>query len=322
MISIITPTYNSSKFIYRLHDSLAKQSDKDFEWIVVDDYSNDETIKILTKLTPPGLGGMRVYKMPFNSGGGIAASVGVIKSIGNITTIIDQDDELDSNAIFNIKNYFINTFKKKEVAVVLFPSVQPNSGKQISSLYPGVLFKISYFVYKEKESVDGVMAMKGDLARYYYTLPDCARTLLSSVIWLRISKKYFFEYAGGDPVLIYHRDNNKSHSNRIRVSSHLIFSFARILDYHDKYYYLQPIKWLRYTLALYHFSISYYGSPIPIFKLISRWSTKVWCSLLLPFGIIAHFLKPKYEIIKYKNMDPNVCAEISKEVRNETYKIT
>ena len=113
MISIITPTYNSSKFIYRLHDSLAKQSDKVFYWIVVDDYSYDETIKILTKLTPPGLGGMRVYKMPFNSGGGIAASVGVIKSIGNITTIIDQDDELDSNAIFNIKNYFINTFKKR-----------------------------------------------------------------------------------------------------------------------------------------------------------------------------------------------------------------
>ena len=222
MISIITPTYNSSKFIYRLHDSLAKQSDKDFEWIVVDDYSNDETIKILTKLTPPGLGGMRVYKMPFNSGGGIAASV-VIKSIGNITTIIDQDDELDSNAIFNIKNYFI----KFKGSSCLFPSVQPNSGKQISSLYPGELFKM-YFV-QQKESVDGVMAMKGDLARYYYTLPDCARILLSSVIWLRISKKYFFEYAGSDPVLIYHRDNNKSHSNRIRVSSHLIFSFARIL---------------------------------------------------------------------------------------------
>ena len=105
MISIITPTYNSSKFIYRLYNSLINQSDKDFEWIVVDDYSNDETLKILTKLTPPGTGGMRIYKMPFNSGGGIAASVGIIKSSGSITTIIDQDDELATNAIFNIKNY-------------------------------------------------------------------------------------------------------------------------------------------------------------------------------------------------------------------------
>ena len=48
----------------------------------------------MSQLTPPGRGGIVVYKMPFNSGGGIAGSVGVIKSSGVITTIIDQDDEL------------------------------------------------------------------------------------------------------------------------------------------------------------------------------------------------------------------------------------
>ena len=130
MISIITPTFNSGNFIKRLHSSLMKQSDKDFEWIIVDDYSQDNTLDILYNLTPPGRGGMYVYKMPFNSGGGIAGSVGVIKSSGTITTIIDQDDELVPNAIFTIKNYFVDIFKKKEVAAVLFPSVQPESGKQ------------------------------------------------------------------------------------------------------------------------------------------------------------------------------------------------
>ena len=319
MISIITPTYNSVNFIKRLHNSLIKQSDKDFEWIVVDDYSNDDTIKILSNLNPPGQGGMRIYQMPFNSGGGIAASVGVMKSTGSITTVIDQDDELSPDAVLTIKNYFINVFEKKEVAVVLFPSLETKKGKSISSLKEGELFKITYFVYKEKDSVDGVMAMKGDIARYYYSLPDCSRTLLSSVIWLKVSQKYFFEFAGGKPILIYHKDDIQSHSNSVRVSSHLIFSFARILDSHDKYYYMQPIKWLRYTLALFHFSISYYGSPIPVFGLISRFSTKLWCSLIMPLGIIAHYFKPNYKVVDYKSMDPKVCAKIIQEVQNTHY---
>lgn len=319
MISIITPTFNAKEYIYRLHNSLSRQSDKDFEWIIVDDCSDDETLDILSQLTPPGRGGIVVYKMPFNSGGGIAGSVGVIKSSGVITTIIDQDDELVPEAILTIKNYFNKVLKKKEVAAVLFPSIQPESGKQISSLTKGELFKISYFVYKEKIAVDGVVAMKGDLARYYYSLSDCSRTLLSSVIWLKVSKKFFFEYAGGRPILIYHRDNSQSHSNSVRVSNHLIYSFTRILDYHDKYYYLNPLKWFRHTLGLFHFSISYYGTPFPIFKNLTRASTIIWCILVMPIGVIAHFLKKKHRIVKHENMDPRTCANIIKEVRKDLH---
>ena len=316
MISIITPTFNSSNCIHRLHSSLKSQTEKDFEWIVVDDGSKDNTLDILSKLSSPGHGGMFVYQMPFNSGGGMAGSVGVIKSSGSITTIIDHDDELVPNAVFTIKDYFKKIEDKNEVAIVLFPSIQPDSGKKISSLEVGELFKISYFVYKEKDSVDGVMAWKGDLARQYYKFPDCAQTVLSSVIWLKVSQDYYFEYAGGSPILLYHMDNAQSTTNSIRVSNHLIHSFARILDYHDRYYYIQPLKWLRYTLALFHFSISYYRSPFPVLSLLSRWSTKIWYILLIPFGVIAHFFKPNFKIVEYKSMDPIACADIVHEIRN------
>ena len=130
--------------------------------------------------------------------------------------------------------------------------------------------------------------MKGDLARYYYSLSDCSRTLLSSVIWLKVSKKFFFEYAGGRPILIYHRDNSQSHSNSVRVSNHLIYSFTRILDYHDKYYYLNPVKWLN-TLGLFH--NMYYGTPFPIFKNLTRASTIIWCILVMPIGVCTFFEK-------------------------------
>lgn len=315
MISIITNTYNSSKFIHRLYHSLISQSEKNFEWILVDDNSEDNTIEILTQLTSPGRGGMRIYKMPFNSGGTIVSSVGAKKSLGSIVVRIDHDDELVPDALLLIKNYFYKIKQKKDVAGVLFPSVQPKSGRKISSLHPGKLFKYSYFMSKEKESVDGIMALKGDVARHYFSLAFYTRTFLNGAIWLEISKKYFFEYSGGDPILIYHRDNIQSQSNNLKVSNKLVYSFARILDYHDKYYYTHPLKWIRYTLGLIHFTIVYYGSPLPVFGLLSRWSTRVWCALMLPFGVIAHFFKTNLEVVHYKEMSPKDCAEIVKEVK-------
>ena len=47
MISIITPTYNRGYCIKNLYDSLLEQTKKDFEWIIVDDGSADDTAEIV-----------------------------------------------------------------------------------------------------------------------------------------------------------------------------------------------------------------------------------------------------------------------------------
>ena len=42
-ISVITPTYNRANTLHRVYDSLVGQTNRDFEWIVVDDGSTDNT---------------------------------------------------------------------------------------------------------------------------------------------------------------------------------------------------------------------------------------------------------------------------------------
>ena len=42
-ITVFTPTYNRAYIIEKLYHSLQRQTFKDFEWIVVDDGSEDET---------------------------------------------------------------------------------------------------------------------------------------------------------------------------------------------------------------------------------------------------------------------------------------
>ena len=50
-ITVFTPTYNRRYLIDRLYKSLCSQTDKSFEWIVVDDGSTDETIEYFSEIT-------------------------------------------------------------------------------------------------------------------------------------------------------------------------------------------------------------------------------------------------------------------------------
>lgn len=49
IITVFTPTYNRSQLLQRLYESLVKQTYRDFEWIIVDDGSTDNTEEIVSE---------------------------------------------------------------------------------------------------------------------------------------------------------------------------------------------------------------------------------------------------------------------------------
>ena len=50
LVSIITPAYNASKYIIDTYESIKNQTYKNWEWLVIDDYSVDNTIEIIQNL--------------------------------------------------------------------------------------------------------------------------------------------------------------------------------------------------------------------------------------------------------------------------------
>lgn len=59
MISIITPTYNRAHLLTRLFKSLERQTCKDFEWIVIDDGSTDNTKLLVNSILYSIEGGVK-----------------------------------------------------------------------------------------------------------------------------------------------------------------------------------------------------------------------------------------------------------------------
>lgn len=95
MISIVTPTFNSSSFIRETLDSLIVQTHKDWECIMVDDGSTDETIEILDYYKNNDIR-FSYYLRPDNKQKGPAScrNLGLEKAKGNYVVFLDSDDLL------------------------------------------------------------------------------------------------------------------------------------------------------------------------------------------------------------------------------------
>jgi glycosyltransferase involved in cell wall biosynthesis len=89
-VSVIIPTFNRSSVIIRAINSVLNQSNKDFELIVVDDGSTDETELLLAPLIDSG--SIKYFKRE-NRGVSTARNFGVEKSSGEWVSFLDSDDE-------------------------------------------------------------------------------------------------------------------------------------------------------------------------------------------------------------------------------------
>lgn len=63
MITVFTPTYNRGKLLSRLYKSLLEQTFRDFEWLIVDDGSSDDTESIVKELMDEGKLQIRVSSL-------------------------------------------------------------------------------------------------------------------------------------------------------------------------------------------------------------------------------------------------------------------
>ena len=88
-ISIIIPTYNREKLLIRSIKSILKQTYKNFEIIIVDDFSKDNTKNIINIFNDKRIRYIRLRK---NKGASVARNIGIKKATGKYISFQDSDD--------------------------------------------------------------------------------------------------------------------------------------------------------------------------------------------------------------------------------------
>lgn len=97
MISIIVPIYNAEKYISRCIESILQQTYKEWELILVDDGSKDNSYNICKEYVA-NYKNIAVIKQK-NNGANKARQQGWLQAKGEWVTFIDSDDYIPENAL-------------------------------------------------------------------------------------------------------------------------------------------------------------------------------------------------------------------------------
>lgn len=197
LVTILTPTYNRNKELGSLFQSLQRQSNTDFEWLVVDDGSVDNTEECVQLFRQDAQFPIR-YISKKNGGKHTALNVGIKQINTPLTFIVDSDDQLLPEAVQEISNYYHKYHQQIRDGIIgAFSFLRCDKDFNPLVLSP------------EDETIDSYVRMRikgnrpGDMAEVFLTevlakfpFPEFAgeKFLSEDVVWIQLGMRYRYVF--------------------------------------------------------------------------------------------------------------------------------
>ena len=184
-VSICTPTYNRAHCLDRLYNSLVNQTSKDFEWIIIDDGSNDKTKeKVEYFINQKKIVVKYFYKN--NGGKHTAIKEALNYATGEYFFIVDSDDFLKCCAVAAIIEKF-NGISTNFAGIAFMKEFE--NGNLVGTTFKGdyldatSLERSKFKIHGDKAEVFFTQILK----KYPFPAFDNEKFLTEAIIWNRIA---------------------------------------------------------------------------------------------------------------------------------------
>lgn len=197
-ITILTPTYNRASLLPRLFDSLLRQTYKDFEWIVVDDGSTDDTREVVANLKEKCGGAFPMgYVYKANGGKHMAINIGAERARGELLFIADSDDLLTDDALETVANSWHDISDDKSFAGIAGLDITMDTCEVIGSGLPQEHIDCNAIDIRYRHHVTGDMkeVFRTEVLREF-PFPEFAgeRFCPEQLVWFRMARRYRLRY--------------------------------------------------------------------------------------------------------------------------------
>ena len=192
LVSLIMPTYNRAWCIERAIKSVFEQTYKNWELIIIDGGSTDNTEEVIKKYLNDKR--IRYIKFSKNKGVNFARNKGIDNTKGEYITFLDSDDELKSDALETINYEFDRTDDK--IGVLVFNAEDINGN--IYGTFPKTKKLVTFkdLIKEDVFSGEKFGAIKANIFRNgSYRFPEVLRGGgggLEGILWNSIAKEYNF----------------------------------------------------------------------------------------------------------------------------------
>ena len=193
-LTVFTPTYNRAYCLDQCYESLVRQTNKDFIWLIIDDGSSDNTKELVAGWENEKKINIH-YHYQENQGmhGGHNTAYSLIKTELNVC--IDSDDFMPDDAVAHIINFWNSIENKSEIAGFIGLDAYKD-GKIIGGKFPDKigLTTLEDIYFKHKVSGDKKMVLRTEIVKQYdpYPIFKDERFVPLGILYLLMGKDYKF----------------------------------------------------------------------------------------------------------------------------------
>jgi len=195
LITVFTPTYNREHLLTRLFNSLREQTFKDFEWLIVDDGSTDNTHDVVVKFVEEGIVPIK-YVFKRNGGKHRAINEGVKHAKGELFFIVDSDDMLPPDALKRVAEVYQQIKDDRDFGGVAGVDAYPD-GRIVGSGLSAPVIDCNSIDIRSKYHVVGDLSevFRTDVMREFpFPEIEGEKFCPEVLVWNRIARKYKLRY--------------------------------------------------------------------------------------------------------------------------------
>lgn len=280
-LTVVTPTYNRAEMLRDCFESLCRQSDKDFEWIIVDDGSSDNTAELVESFHPSF---PLIYRKKENGGKHTALNASHPYIHGQFVLILDSDDYLTDTAVEQIKKGWKDYKSCPEVGIVTF--LKGKSEHEPTCEAPEERKVVDIMRYRRVThfSSDCCEVIRADLFKQFpFPVFENERFLSEGALWNRVSFTHKCVYINWVVYICRYQEGGLTKSGRhLRIRNPQGGMYTANLNMSRKNYLSRRMKnGLLYTC---------YGffAKIPVSEMLRRCDSGLLALCCLPFGYLLY----------------------------------
>ena len=242
LLSIVTPTYNRGYLLSNCYDSLRNQTDADFEWIIVDDGSTDDT-GIIVSGFQSDLFPIRYFRKE-NGGKHTALNTAMDHLQGEFVLILDSDDTLTPDAVATVRTYWTQYVSQPNIAMVTF--LRGHTKSDPLCVGPITNQPVDILRYRRTiiHSSDCCEVIRSDIFRRFpFPTFDGERFLSECTLWNRVGLEYQCIYINEVIYICEYLEGGLTKSGRgMRIRNPRGGMLSSLLNMHPKNYLHLRIK--------------------------------------------------------------------------------
>lgn len=298
LFTVFTATYERAHLLHRVHESLGAQTLRDFEWLIVDDGSDDGTAELVAGWAARSDFRIRYVWQP-NQGKHVAFNRGVQEAAGELFLSLDSDDACVPTALERFRHHWEAIPEQERASFSAVSCLcSTKSGEIIGSRFRHDLLdsdprEIRY-VHKAKGEKWGFHRTKV-LREYPFPTGDWP-FVSESLVWDRIGRRYRTRYVN-EALRIYHTDEGEPSlmieaRNAPRLSEMFLPVFREQLNEDLRYVVRAPVQFGRSAVNYVRHSLHQRVGPVGQLAGLRPAAWPLW-AIGVPLGI-ALYLRDRH----------------------------